>query len=530
MTATGGGSIDNLLVSGRLTIDSGVFISGGCFIDNLNVSGRITVDSGLSVIGGGSIDNLTVENNASFKNGMNIGYTKIDSDGNINAKSLFSSNNTILNNLTVSGTVSFPLNSISASSIIGTPIGPQGEQGLQGIQGLQGPTGLQGDQGIQGEQGLQGIQGEQGLQGIQGLQGPTGLQGDQGIQGEQGLQGIQGEQGLQGIQGLQGPTGLQGDQGIQGEQGLQGIQGEQGLQGIQGLQGPTGLQGDKGIQGEQGITGPQGIEGIQGIQGVTGLQGIEGIQGIQGEKGDQGIQGIQGIQGVTGMQGIEGIQGPQGIQGPTGLKGEPGATGSSGESQLGIANTWTAIQIFNQPPVMSGASITASTIPASAIVGGVGGSSALPTDTMTTRTATQIGYQITTNIGGNINANYTSYTLGNLTLSPVGSIWVVSYQINFTNSNSNMTYIEMNCQVGTTWETGSHKYNAGAHVCGLVDFSGLGNGSILLGNYSYPKSYEGSNVYVVGASGQNLCFGIRCSTNTGGNISTTGVLTATRIA
>ena len=88
----------------------------------------------------------------------------------------------------------------------------------------------------------------------------------------------------------------------------------------------------------------------------------------------------------------------------------------------------------------------------------------------------------------------------------------------------------MNCQVGTTWVSGSTTYNAGGHVCGIVDFSGLGNASILLANYTYPKSYEGCNVYVVGASGQNLCFGIRCSTTTSGTISTTGVLTATRIA
>jgi hypothetical protein len=77
---------------------------------------------------------------------------------------------------------------------------------------------------------------------------------------------------------------------------------------------------------------------------------------------------------------------------------------------------------------MSGESITANTIPTSAIVGG--GGVVLPTTTMTARTETQIGYQkSTTKATGTITSN-SDTQFGTITLSPIGSVWILQAGIN----------------------------------------------------------------------------------------------------
>ena len=83
------------------------------------------------------------------------------------------------------------------------------------------------------------------------------------------------------------------------------------------------------------MIGPQGIQGIQGISGLIGFQGIQGIRGIQG------ISGLIGFQGIQGIQGISGLIGPK------------GDTGASGGAQLSTANTWTALQTFNNPIIQN---------------------------------------------------------------------------------------------------------------------------------------------------------------------------------
>ena len=198
------------------------------------------------------------------------------------------------------------------------------------------------------------------------------------------------------------------------------------------------------------------------------------IETVQNQPGPAGPQGPQGIQGLKGDKGDTGETGPAGAAGAT------GATGPSGASQLGTANTWTALQTFNagitipgnvieqgnttigdastdiltvnstatfnQPPTMSGANITANTIPSSAISGGI--SVSLPTTTMAALTATQIGYTQTSTTGigsyGPGGATITSLTLN----GPVGSVWLLfgwymfgtplgAYSVMWIRSNNN---------------------------------------------------------------------------------------------
>ena len=83
---------------------------------------------------------------------------------------------------------------------------------------------------------------------------------------------------------------------------------------------------------------------------------------------------------------------------------------------------------------MSGANITASTTPSSAINGGI--SVLLPTTTMATRTSTQIGYQAVSNVSGLTVNNNTTVTIATLTLSPQNSVWIVQFTIQINSSQS----------------------------------------------------------------------------------------------
>ena len=92
---------------------------------------------------------------------------------------------------------------------------------------------------------------------------------------------------------------------------------------------------------------------------------------------------------------------------------------------------------------MSGASITANTIPPAAINGGINVS--LPTTSMTARTATQVGYQIFQNQIPSAmwqnNACNATVPITNVTgLSPTGSVWIIQYNIDFWGSGLNNVY------------------------------------------------------------------------------------------
>jgi hypothetical protein len=173
---------------------------------------------------------------------------------------------------------------------------------------------------------------------------------------------------------------------------------------------------------------------------------------------------------------------------------------------------------------MSGASITANTIPTSAINGGI--SVSLPTTTMTARTSTQIGYQISQTFGENC-GNYDAKTHASITLTPAGSVWIVAFQANFLSNNNNLQMIELNAQENSgSWESG--KYQPGNHICGFIDFGSAGGGANIA-NITYAKSFAISNVYVVSTTNQSIKLGSRCGT-TGSGFSISGNFRATRIA
>jgi hypothetical protein len=137
---------------------------------------------------------------------------------------------------------------------------------------------------------------------------------------------------------------------------------------------------------------------------------------------------------------------------------------------------------------MSGASITANTIPSSAIVGGVVGGGAslstantwtalqtfnsgigLPTSIPSVISGNKIGTTIygATNVTG---ANNAGDVMANLTLSPANSVWLVSYSFAFYSSNSAYPATSA-CNVYIRNDSGSSP-----QIFGITNFP---NGSIL---------------------------------------------------
>jgi predicted nucleic acid-binding Zn-ribbon protein len=278
--------------------------------------------------------------------------------------------------------------------------------------------------------------------------------------------------------------------------------------------------------------------------------------GPQGDKGDTGATGPQGPAGPTGPAGANGTAGA------TGAKGDTGATGPQGASQLGVANTWTALQTFsggisttsetdsgaltvqgnttlgtnstntltvnstttfNQPPVMSGASITANTIPASAINGGI--SVSLPTTgTMTARTSSQIGYTITSTTLLATTGGAVAQISG---LSPIGSVWIVNAAIQFGNEVKKLDEYQWFVQQGSTVNNGQNRLSDAGNVIGR--FYGYQSTSNAIDFYVWDGA---TGVYTVPnstGSTLTLCF----NSNTGGanlNALQAVSLSATRIA
>jgi hypothetical protein len=161
---------------------------------------------------------------------------------------------------------------------------------------------------------------------------------------------------------------------------------------------------------------------------------------------------------------------------------------------------------------MSGANIAAGTIPSSAISGGI--SVSLPTTTMTTRIATEIGYTqsvywIAPNSSKIINTGFGDI-LTTLTLNgPVGSVWLVNAGIRLNNP-CGVGGFSWSCHFGDsglnyqggTWP---HEQN----VCGgnfkssVMQISGFGHGVIASGTNKHILvlgCYAGTNldIYSVG--------------------------------
>jgi hypothetical protein len=279
------------------------------------------------------------------------------------------------------------------------------------------------------------------------------------------------------------------------------------------------------------------IETVQNQPGPVGPQGPQGIQCLKGDKGDKGDtgstgpQGPIGLTGAAGVAGANGAQGIQGIQGPTGPAGATGATGPSGASQLGTANTWTALQTFqgglttpgalitqgnttigdassdtltinstatfNVPPTMSGANITANSILPSAISGGL--TVSLPTTTMTTsKAATEVGYTQSAlfNSGMTINQGVGG-TIGTLTLNgPVGSVWIIFAGI--SNNSNGTNGISWCCNHGSVINSNTFGSNqlsgaicGGYHKCSTMTV--CGSGVVVISSATY------GNLIILGA-------------------------------
>ena len=198
-----------------------------------------------------------------------------------------------------------------------------------------------------------------------------------------------------------------------------------------------------------------------------------------------------------------------------------GDTGDSGASQLGVANTWTAIQTFNQPPVMSGASITANTIPSSSINGGI--SVSLPTTTMATRTSTQIGYQLTASFPyGNSSPNS---LLCSIQLSPIGSVWIVQMQIEFSSNTTSTNLTDFHWGV-TSDSSASWSLGGGNRLPGLYNYM---NQMVQIHNNQNGSIVGRTGVHVVAANTTYINLGhyINYSNNV---TKVGGILIATRIA
>ena len=206
------------------------------------------------------------------------------------------------------------------------------------------------------------------------------------------------------------------------------------LEGATGTKGPTGPTGPQGLPGTNGSTGPQGPTGPQGRTGTTGPQGLPGTTG------PQGLPGTNGTNGSTGPTGSQGLPGTNGTNGSTGAT---GPQGPSGVLQLGVDNTWTGLQTFSQPPLMSGASILANTIPTTAINGysSGGGSTSLLTSISSPISQNQIGYTVNmTNASSGTISPVSSTIIGNLTLGPTNSVWIVNWSFEINSTRDTTTY------------------------------------------------------------------------------------------
>ena len=236
----------------------------------------------------------------------------------------------------------------------------------------------------------------------------------------------------------------------------------------------------------------------------------KGETGATGATGPQGLQGVQGVQGVQGLKGDQGVQGMTGATGPQGLKGD---TGASGAAQLGTANTWTALQTFNQAPIMSGANITSGTIPSSAISGGVG-SSSLPSTGPITLNSSQIGYtQKYINSTAQTFAANSSNTIAYLTLNgPVGSVWIIHCATDFSSYAASYNYGVQSSTL--SWSANSNYSNY--LICGV-------------GTPAWRAQLSG--VYIVtGGTGNQIALGIYPNSSSPATINSYTILSATRIA
>ena len=177
---------------------------------------------------------------------------------------------------------------------------------------------------------------------------------------------------------------------------------------------------------------------------------------------------------------------------------------------------------------MSGASITANTIPASAINGGI--NVVLSSDTMSARTATQIGYTIKSTtllnaIGGPGANDYVAKITG---LGPIGSVWIVNAGIQFAPDFKKVDLYQWFVQRQSTFDAGQSGLNAAINVTG--GYRGYQAASSNVVEFFIWESSTG--VYTVpDSTGSTLILGFYSNTFGANQNSLSGVsLSATRIA
>ena len=158
-----------------------------------------------------------------------------------------------------------------------------------------------------------------------------------------------------------------------------------------------------------------------------------------------------------------------------------------------VANTFTAKQTFNA---------------------GIGLNSA----TISAPTANMIGYQMTSKYATTTIANGTQ-TFGSLTLSPIGSVWIVNANIVPRHPNFGMTLFDFSVQVGATYAYTdlTTLQTIGRFVtCGTP--SGYTSASTLCGTYT------------VETGKQTICYGAVLNTSQTSLTIVGACMTATRIA
>jgi hypothetical protein len=222
------------------------------------------------------------------------------------------------------------------------------------------------------------------------------------------------------------------------------------------------------------------------------------------------------------------------------LLGNGNATlGTSASNTLTVNSTAT----FNQPPTMSGANIASNSIPASAINGGVGGSSSLSsTDLASTPASTKVGYTLTynvtkTNLGGGLGVQQ-------FTLSPANSVWLINCAGYPTNNVTDIYEVCQSVQPATNvanWlfanpvpnGCSAYWFNTPGSANNLQSCSnGLGLATPLTFTYIVPPynaSYPGSSISGSTTS-QSLIYGWTAASVSGAKLNVNFTIQATRIA
>ena len=166
-------------------------------------------------------------------------------------------------------------------------------------------------------------------------------------------------------------------------------------------------------------------------------------------------------------------------------------------------------------------SITANTIPSSAINGGI--SVSLPSTTMAARTSTQIGYTISKS-GTNTFAPYTWANFCSHNFSPAGSIWIINGSVGCTAGVAVKTFWTTFSQVASGVTTVNYQTGIANNMLALT------TGTFDMGRYYLTAGGPLLHVFTVpSTTDTTLVFGAQFEA-TSGSLTCPFTWTATRIA